>query len=287
MGSLNTEVVYYRSRQELRMLNILLYAILITCVSCVPAGDEGGSCGSDERGLERQPGDSWQEDCNRCRCLSTGVKGCTRKFCGGEVSRKCVDSQGQERQDGERWEETPDICSCTEGLVVCTSLAVIPGTKKDKNSGVRFPGANNQDTAGQDSQDRAEEDGQDRSLFTRVPGKDVSQTAQCRQAGVSNCVAVNMNYQYLDTVGQSLSLIQGSGVTMNLRHPPTGSTSLSYNFSLGDGGEGTVTVRHNTGSVFASIRPSTGPVLFYIEACGQGCTVMYQRQKSYFNQFTD
>jgi len=272
---------------EARIYILLLSACLAGYVSCVPAGQAGPDCGVDDEGLRRQPGDSWQEECNRCRCLTTGVKGCTRRFCGGEVSRTCVDSQGQERQDGERWEETPDICSCTEGLVVCTSLAVIPGTKKDKNSGVRFPGANNQDTAGQDSQDRAEEDAQDRSLFTRVPGKDVSQTAQCRQAGVSNCVAVNMNYQYLDTVGQSLSLIQGSGVTMNLRHPPTGSTSLSYNFSLGDGGEGTVTVRHNTGSVFASIRPSTGPVLFYIEACGQGCTVMYQRQKSYFNQFTD
>merc|ERR1712002_362426 len=167
--SMGTEVVYYRSRQEIRMLNILLYAILITCVSCVPAGDEGGSCGEDDEGLSRQPGDSWQEDCNRCRCLASGVKGCTRKFCGGEVSRKCVDSQGQERQDGERWEETPDICSCTEGLVVCTSLAVIPGTKKDKNSGVRFPGVNNQDRA---PEDKAEEDEQKRSLFDRVPGRD-------------------------------------------------------------------------------------------------------------------
>ena len=116
------------------MLNILLYAILITCVSCVPAGDEGGSCGSDERGIERQPGDSWQKDCNRCRCLSTGVKGCTRKFCGGEVSRKCVDSDGQARQEGERWEEVPDMCSCTEGVVVCTSLAVITGTKIDSRA---------------------------------------------------------------------------------------------------------------------------------------------------------
>merc|ERR1712002_1111075 len=220
--SLNTEVVYYRSRQELRMLNILLYAILITCVSCVPAGDEGGSCGSDERGLERQPGDSWQEDCNRCRCLSTGVKGCTRKFCGGEVSRKCVDSDGQARQEGERWEEVPDMCSCTEGVVVCTSLAVITGTKIDRPSEVRFPGRGSS---------------KDRSLFTRQTGKDVSNTVQCRQTGVTQCIPV--------------------------------------------------TVNQSTGSVFASIRPNTGPVIFYVEACGQGCTVMYQRQKSFFNQFTD
>merc|ERR1712013_390939 len=198
---------------EARIFIILLSACLIGYVCSVPADETGAGCGEDAEGLSRQPGDSWQEDCNRCRCLATGVKGCTRRWCGG--------------------------------------------------------------------------DGQDRSLFRRIPGKDVSQTAQCRQAGVSDCVAVSMNYQHLDTVGQSISLIEGSGVTMNLRHPPTGSSSLSYNFSLADGGEGIVTVRHNAGSVFASIRPNTGPVLFYIEACGQGCTVMYQRQKSFFNQFTD
>merc|ERR1712240_864835 len=270
--SLNTEVVYYRSRQEIRMLNILLYAILITCVSCVPAGDEGGSCGSDERGLERQPGDSWQEDCNRCRCLSTGVKGCTRKFCGGEVSRKCVDSDGQARQEGERWEEVPDMCSCTEGVVVYTSLAVITGTKIDRPSEVRFPGQGSS---------------KDRSLFTRHTGKDVSNTVQCRQTGVTQCIPVTINYHLLDTVGQSISLLQGSGVTINITQPPRGSDTLSYTFSLDDGGEGTVTVRQSTGSVFASIRPNTGPVIFYVEACGQGCTVMYQRQKSFFNQFTD
>jgi len=272
---------------EARIYILLLSACLIGNVCSVPADETGAGCGEDAEGLSRQPGDSWQEDCNRCRCLATGVKGCTRRWCGGGGSSKCVDSAGQERQDGERWEETPDLCSCTEGLVVCTSLAVIPGTKKDKASGVRFPGAENQDRAGEEEQDGAGGDGQDRSLFRRIPGKDVSQTAQCRQAGVSDCVAVSMNYQHLDTVGQSISLIEGSGVTMNLRHPPTGSSSLSYNFSLADGGEGIVTVRHNAGSVFASIRPNTGPVLFYIEACGQGCTVMYQRQKSFFNQFTD
>ena len=254
------------------MLNILLYAILITCVSCVPAGDEGGSCGSDERGLERQPGDSWQEDCNRCRCLSTGVKGCTRKFCGGEVSRKCMDSDGQARQEGERWEEVPDMCSYTEGVVVCTSLAVITGTKIDRPSEVRFPGQGSS---------------KDRSLFTRQTGKDVSNTVQCRQTGVTQCIPVTINHHLLDTVGQSIGLLQGSGVTINITQPPRGSDTLSYTFSLDDGGEGTVTVRQSTGSVFASIRPNTGPVIFYVEACGQGCTVMYQRQKSFFNQFTD
>merc|ERR1712033_74773 len=145
---------------EARIYILLLSACLAGYVSSVPADETGVGCGEDDEGVSRQPGDSWQEDCNRCRCLATGVKGCTRRWCGGGVSRKCVDSAGQERQDGESWEETPDICSCTEGLVVCTSLAVIPGTKKDKNSRVRFPGVNNQDRATEDNQERAEENEQ-------------------------------------------------------------------------------------------------------------------------------
>ena len=43
---------------------------------------EKASCGVDERGVARSVGDSWKEDCNRCRCLESGVPGCTRRFCG-------------------------------------------------------------------------------------------------------------------------------------------------------------------------------------------------------------
>merc|ERR1711963_1263341 len=39
-------------------------------------------CGVDENGRERQPGDSWKDDCNTCKCLSSGTPRCTRQFCG-------------------------------------------------------------------------------------------------------------------------------------------------------------------------------------------------------------
>ena len=79
-----------------------------------------------------------------------------------------------------------------------------------------------------------------------------------------------------------------------LRRAPTVSPSgtMSYSFSLCDGGEGMVTVRPNketgTGaSVFASIKPVTGTVIYSVEACGQGCNVLYERDIAYFNQFED
>merc|ERR1711923_405556 len=39
-------------------------------------------CGVDENGRERQPGDSWKDDCNTCKCLTSGTPRCTRQFCG-------------------------------------------------------------------------------------------------------------------------------------------------------------------------------------------------------------
>ena len=39
-------------------------------------------CGADEGGVVRQPGDSWQEECNRCHCLASGRSGCTKQICG-------------------------------------------------------------------------------------------------------------------------------------------------------------------------------------------------------------
>ena len=90
-------------------------------------------CGVDERGIARQPGDNWREDCNRCRCLTAGIPGCTKKFCGGfptickfifgqnilrsrllyvaaaPESKGCLDSLGNTRQEGEKWEDKSDM----------------------------------------------------------------------------------------------------------------------------------------------------------------------------------
>jgi hypothetical protein len=39
--------------------------------------------------------------------------------------------------------------------------------------------------------------------------------------------------------------------------------------------------------VFASIKPLTGGVHYFVESCGDGCNVMYERSADFFNQFED
>eukprot|EP00090_Calanus_glacialis_P041245 TRINITY_DN7257_c0_g1_i1.p1 TRINITY_DN7257_c0_g1~~TRINITY_DN7257_c0_g1_i1.p1 ORF type:complete len:285 (-),score=91.12 TRINITY_DN7257_c0_g1_i1:50-904(-) len=284
------------------MKSLFCLSVLIVGASAFPQAENG--CGEDERGILRQPGDSWQEDCNRCRCLAAGVPGCTKKFCGGfpslfePESKACLDSLGNSRQEGEKWEKSADICSCGQGVVVCTALTTVTDVKRDSTvilttDGVNFPDNNNQvrEASSIDQESTAAP-----ALFTSAQ-KDVTQTAQCRQAGITNCQAVNINLEYLETAvkpGDSIRFIQGHQLSMKLRRAPSGSPSstMSYSFSLSDGGEGTVTVRPNKGSragpsVFASIRPVTGSVIFSVEACGQGCNVLYERNIEFFNQFED
>ena len=40
-------------------------------------------------------------------------------------------------------------------------------------------------------------------------------------------------------------------------------------------------------SVFASIKPVTGTVMYSVESVGQGGNVIYERDMGYFNQFQD
>merc|ERR1712008_647722 len=248
----------FKIRESTASMNsLLLVCVLIFGASAFPQSQSG--CGADERGALRQPGDNWQEASNRCRCLASGRPGCTRKFCG----------------------DFPSLAEPVE-------------SKRDNPSpvaaaGVNFPGSKQQPkgtaVTGQDSNTGA-------TLFIADLTRDVSRTVQCQQAGVSNCLAVKINYEYLATSvqpGDSLGFMSGSALSMKLRRAPSGSSSssLSYSFSLSDGGEGTVTVRPRTGSVFASVRPLTGAIMFAVESCGQACNVMYQRDTGYFNQFKD
>merc|ERR1712008_120507 len=247
--------IFKRRESTASMNSLLLVCVLVVGASAFPQSQSG--CGADDRGALRKPGDSWQEACNRCRCLASGRPGCTRKFCG----------------------DFPSLAEPVE-------------SKRDNPSpvaaaGVNFPGSKQKpkDTAGTGQDTGA-------TLFTADLTRDVSRTVQCRQAGVSNCLAVKINYEYLATSvqpGDFLDFMSGSALSMKLRRPPSGSSSssLSYSFSLSDGGEGTVTVRPRTGSVFASVRPLTGAIMFAVESCGQACNVMYQRDTGYFNQFKD
>ena len=114
------------------MKSLFFFCVVIIGASAFPQAENG--CGVNERGVLRQPGDNWQEDCNRCRCLAAGVPGCTKKFCGGFPSlgkylkvclansfltsnpflvepkpKTCLDSLGNTRQEGEEWEESADM----------------------------------------------------------------------------------------------------------------------------------------------------------------------------------
>jgi len=295
-------------------------------------------CGVNERGILRQPGDSWRDDCNRCRCLPAGIPGCTKKLCGvfpslpEPESKACQDSLGNRRQEGETWEDKADICSCGKGVVVCTTLTVVTDVKIDKSAGqktgeVNFPGGGVEEA---DPAQCSDKEGRDRaggetwaedcntcgcysgvvactevfcvviqldtstgvSLFSVDPTREVGETAQCRQEGVTNCRAVSINLEYLQdniSPGDSINFIPGVELSMKLRRAPSGSaaSTLSYSFSLSDGGEGTVSVRPSTAAVFASVKPLTGRVMFSVESCGQGCNVLYERDSGFFNQFQD
>jgi len=257
------------------------------------------------------PGDSWQEDCNRCRCLSSGIPGCTKKLCSvAAIGKGCQDSQGRARHQGETWDDGNTVCTCILGVVSCTEL-----TKISQAGVVRFPGSARSCT---DQAGRSRDDGEtwaqecntcsctsgitactDVFCVNITPGfllesdstRDVSKTAQCRQAGVQNCRAVRINQELLQSLnpGDSINLIEGVDISMKLRRTPSGSPSstLSYSFSLPSGGEGTVTMRPSTGSVFASIKPLSGSVSFTVESCGQGCNTLYERDSQFFNQFKD
>ena len=105
--------------------------------------------------------------------------------------------------------------------------------------------------------------------------------------------------------GDSINLIQGLDLSLKvhldkdvsitynpylqLRRAPTGSptSTLSYSFSLSDGGEATLTMRPSTGAVFASIKPVTGSAIYTVEPCGQGCNLLYKRDNRFFNKFQD
>merc|ERR1712198_83330 len=130
------------------------------------------------------------------------------------------------------------------------------------------------------------------TIFREDSNKDVSRTAQCNQDGVSHCRAVTINSDFLVNqlrIGEAVKFLPGINISMKLRRPPTGSVSntLSYSFSLSDGGEASLTIRPRSNSVFASIRPITGSVTYSVESCGSNCNVLYERDISYFNQFQD
>merc|ERR1712013_200750 len=101
------------------------------------ASTSPSQCGEDSEGNPRLVGDSWKEDCNNCRCTSTGVPVCTLRFCVNREEHECVDERGNRREHLEMWEEWEESweeeerssgievngnhkdCSCDNGEVIC------------------------------------------------------------------------------------------------------------------------------------------------------------------------
>merc|ERR1711915_360201 len=115
-------VYYYLNSENMKVL--LCLAIVISTITSFPQSKTG--CGVNERGVVRRPGDIWNERCNQCRCLRSGVPGCTRKFCESNPgqNKSCKDSEGNERSEGALWQEVKNrnVCACRAGVVLCGSL---------------------------------------------------------------------------------------------------------------------------------------------------------------------
>ena len=134
----------------------------------------------------------------------------------------------------------------------------------------------------------------ERFLFTVDATKNVEEIVQCSSEGAENCKAVKLHPEHLSsasaTDSQFLKLLPGSEVELEVVRGPAdlSSDTLSYVFRLTDGGEGTLTVRQSTSAAYGSFKPISGSVHYNVEACsGDGCNVIYERNKNFFNNFED
>ena len=134
-----TIVSAHCNSRDWEMIRPYIALCLAVAVSSFP---QSGSnlCGSDENGVTRVAGDTWQEDCNRCKCTDNLLPGCTKRFCGVFPSQppkstgsssssqqrktaslrenKCgSDERGVARVAGDTWQEDCNRCKCTEELL--------------------------------------------------------------------------------------------------------------------------------------------------------------------------
>lgn len=128
------------------------------------------------------------------------------------------------------------------------------------------------------------------NLLREVTEKDLTDVVQCNQGGVEKCTAVSGDLELIKGLksGAKLNLLAGT-ILMELSSDPTPTSSggISLAFNLDDGGQGNIVVGA-TGSMYGSINPNTGETIYALEACsGQGCNVLLERNKGYFNQFED
>jgi len=313
------------------------------------AQDDKLECGFDaEKNRTRVPGDSWSEECNRCRCLGAGVKACTKRKCETEVTRtsetNCEDTEGQTRLEGESW-TLPDgfnNCTCSRGLPICTRLigvtdkveqnlcgedrkegdswkvdcntcncvstsqspvcteiACLPNSDgcTDKYGNSRNSGESWKEECntcrcrkGRKSCTRkfclVEEDTELVYLLEADNSKDVQKISQCKQEAVNNCESVKVDLDLVRSVktGDVVHLMENSNISMRV----SSVSSSSVQFQVVGGGEATLTTGGQTSSsVYGTVRPHGAGVIFYIESCGEDCSVLYQRSLDFFNDQED
>jgi len=333
--------------------------VLLSWIAVVSSFPQSGTnlCGTDERGILRQVGDTWMEDCNDCRCTDNLVAGCTRRFCGvpglpssttsdprrsgASGSNLCgTDERGILRQVGDTWKEDCNTCRCTDNLVPgCTrrfcgvpslssSTTTVPRRSGAGAGGVQFPGASRGEPEVAPVPHCTDRDGKRREvgdswnedcnncscgktgksfctlrfcvsrprdvfLFTVDTSKNTDDIRQCRAEGAKNCKVVQLNHQVLSSSEflsspKVLKLFPKSDVELELKRGPEdlNTPTLSYVFSVTGGGEGSLTFRKSTLATYGSIKPP-GSVHYTVESCGDGCNVMYERASDFFNNFQD
>merc|ERR1712107_208882 len=104
--------------REMSSFRLLSSSIGIMAFFCLVSSSKAQTleCGQDRLGVARQTGDTWSPDgCNRCRCLTGGRAGCTRRLCQVQAGGSC--------QEGARWMEKTGgketECSCSKGSTLC------------------------------------------------------------------------------------------------------------------------------------------------------------------------
>lgn len=292
-------------------MNLLLLSSLVTLTFALPQ-TATNLCGSNERGAPRQAGDTWMEECNRCRCTERLVPGCTRKFCNLEQSTKtpqliqtpvnqgsASDTRNNNNNNGAGVVNFPGASSgASSGALTREDKKVcLDSEGNERSEGDSWKNACNTCRCGPNGLAFCTqifcaaifaEDTKDKFLLTEDATKDTSLIPQCGQAGILTCRAVSIDIRNLSE-GQIVRLIQGSDIQLQVRKTPSDPSALRQSFVFGvlDGGEATMSINTSTGGVYGTIKPFTGDLQYALEAVNPSGSVLISRDINYFNQFED
>lgn len=86
-----------------------------------------------------QPGATWNDGCNDCRCTDTGVALCTQRACLPAPSLE--PAQQAECKEGDVWQEDCNTCRCANGRKACTYKLCLGGGQDRPDPNNCTPGA--------------------------------------------------------------------------------------------------------------------------------------------------